>query len=249
MAYHVVISQFEGPLDLLLHLITEAQIDIRDLFIYPIVEQFLETFSQMGVDDMDRASEFLAMAARLVEIKSRKLLPAEDEEELTEALEDEAQLVRQLEELRRFRQAREVLTEMEKEAGRIYYRLPDERFTHERFQADAMSLEALLEAFNRIRSRLERTEEPAEPDAEVERDRFTIEERRLFLAKKLLPGKPLLFSTLFGRRVTRAEIVSTFVVLLELVWEGRIAARQEGEDVLLLPLNIKAKDIMSEELS
>lgn len=245
MAYHVVISQFEGPLDLLLHLITEAQIDIRDLFISPIVEQYLDTISQLGAEDMDRSSEFLAMAARLIEIKSRKLLPAEDEEVLTEAQEDEAQLLRQLEELRRFRQAQETLSEMEKEAGHIYYRLPDEQFSQERFEADAMSLTALMEAFTRIRSRLERTETPMEPDAEVERDRFTVQERRLFLTEKLLPGKPLCFSGLFGSRVTRAEIIATFIVLLEMVREGRISARQEGEDVILSPLSVNT----SEELS
>ena len=100
MAYHVSIDLFEGPLDLLLHLVGEARIDIRDIFVSQIVEQYMEYMADLGAEDMDRASEFLAMAARLLEIKSRRLLPSATQEELEEVEQEEETLIRQLEQMK-----------------------------------------------------------------------------------------------------------------------------------------------------
>ena len=103
MAYHVYLDLFEGPLDLLLFLIGKAHIDIKDIFISKVTSQYLEFVALLEDEDMDRASEFIQMAARLLEIKSRKLLPklriAEQEEEPEEVL------IRQLEEYRRLKLA------------------------------------------------------------------------------------------------------------------------------------------------
>ena len=96
MSYEVKLSRFEGPLDLLLHLIEQAEVDIKDIFISEITSQYLEYMSQIDELDMDTASEFLTMAATLVYIKSRSLLPRPPKEN-TEEEEDPAEaLIRQL---------------------------------------------------------------------------------------------------------------------------------------------------------
>ncbi|MBQ3132506.1 MAG: segregation/condensation protein A, partial [Clostridia bacterium] len=101
MSYEVKLSRFEGPLDLLLHLIEQAEVDIKDIFISEITSQYLEYMNQIEELDMDTASEFLTMAATLVYIKSRSLLPRPPKE-TTEEEEDPAEaLIRQLREYRR----------------------------------------------------------------------------------------------------------------------------------------------------
>ncbi len=103
MAYVVSLKQFEGPLDLLLHLITRAKVDIKDIFVSEITEQYLASLDGIDELDMDSASEFLQMAATLVEIKSRALLPKPPEPEDPEEESPEEALIRQLEEYKKFK--------------------------------------------------------------------------------------------------------------------------------------------------
>jgi len=97
MAYVVTLSQFEGPLDLLLHLITRAKVDIKDIFVSEITEQYLASLEGIDELDMDVASEFLTMAATLLEIKSRALLPRPPKEEEEGEESPEQALIRRLE--------------------------------------------------------------------------------------------------------------------------------------------------------
>ena len=129
-AYHVSLDSFEGPMDLLLHLISQARIEIREIFVSPIIDQYLDFMEQMPVEHMERTSEFVAMAARLLEIKSRWLLPKPAvQEEDPDQLEND--LIRQLELYRQYKQASGLLRQKQQQAELVFYRLPEERYQEE----------------------------------------------------------------------------------------------------------------------
>ena len=116
MPYVVSLRQFDGPLDLLLTLITNAKVDIQDIFVSEITEQYLESMKLVGELDMDSASEFLQMAATLLEIKSRAMLPRPPKPEEEGELSPEEELIRRLEEYRQFKEISGRLQELEKQA-------------------------------------------------------------------------------------------------------------------------------------
>ena len=125
MAYEVHLKEFDGPLDLLLHLIEQAKVDIKDIFISEITNQYLSLMEELDELDMDTASEFLTMAATLVYIKSRSLLP-KPPKEAEEEEDPEETLVRQLKEYKLFKQAGEKLNELSAGMRGVFSRLPEE---------------------------------------------------------------------------------------------------------------------------
>ena len=174
MAYVVQLKDFEGPLDLLLHLISRAKVNIRDIFVSEITEQYLQSIEDLSGLDMDAASEFLQMAATLLEIKSRALLPkppkTEDEEDPQEVL------MRRLEEYKRIKEAGKTLRIYEAEAQEMVTRLPLEMVTEARIELSQMSLESLQAAFLNVLLRAERSDAAVSPMRQIERDTFTIGE-------------------------------------------------------------------------
>lgn len=229
MAYHVSIDLFEGPLDLLLHLVGQARIDIRDIFVSQIVEQYLAFMEQLPTQDMERATEFLTMAAQLLEIKSRRLLPGATQEELEEAELQEEELIRQLEEIQQYRQVTETLAQMKETAALMYTRLADERYQDERIQAKDMTLEALTRAFLRLQERLQEDRQSV-PAQQVHRDVFTVKEKLLDIRRRLLRTERLDFMSLLMPQTTREEVVVTFMAILELVKDGTLFAWQDTPD-------------------
>ena len=161
MAYVVQLKDFEGPLDLLLHLISRAKVNIRDIFVSEITEQYLQSIEDLSGLDMDAASEFLQMAATLLEIKSRALLPkppkTEDEEDPQEVL------MRRLEEYKRIKEAGKTLRIYEAEAQEMVTRLPLEMVTEARIELSQMSLESLQAAFLNVLLRAERSDATPSP--------------------------------------------------------------------------------------
>ena len=142
--YHVRLENFEGPLDLLLHLIKEAKMDIAEVRLSEITEQYLQYLSEIDSLDMEKASEFIEMAATLLEIKSRKLLPRLDEE-VPEEENPEKKLLRQIEEYKIFKEASEKLREKE-EINRLY-KEPEPSANKFKIVLKDMALENLLDAF------------------------------------------------------------------------------------------------------
>ena len=162
MAYVVQLKDFEGPLDLLLHLIGRAKVRIEDIFVSEITEQYLASVQDLSGLDMDAASEFLQMAATLMEIKSRALLPKppKDEEE-----DPKEELLRRLEEYRQIKEASKALRIYEAEAAEMVARLPMEIVTDARVELGSLSLRALQEALLRVLLRAEQGPRPAAPGA------------------------------------------------------------------------------------
>lgn len=218
------INQFEGPLDLLLSLISKAEIRIEDIFISDITEQYLQMMQGLDMD-MEAASEFLAMAATLLEIKSRSLLPKPPP--LTEEEDPEEALIRRLKDYRLFKAAGNGLQALgEKNAGR-YYKLPEELHFSEKLELEKMTMQQLLDAFSEAMNRYVQKKLPPAV-REIRRDLFTIKDKVQHIRRRLSAARSLTFGGLFEENATRGEIVVTFIALLEL-WKNRFVRLTQAD--------------------
>ena len=237
MAYVVTLSQFEGPLDLLLHLISRAKVDIKDIFVSEITEQYLASLDGIDELDMDVASEFLTMAAMLLEIKSRALLPRPPKEEAEGEESPEQALIRRLEEYKLYKESAGQMKEFEKAAMQVFSKLPEEYpLPPQPVELTGLSLDGLVRALERIIARQTQADEPGRVFRAITRDKFTIEQCTFNLTARLKKG-PVLFTDMLSDQVTRDEIVSYFMAMLELIKIGRLHAKQEQtfDDILILP--------------
>ena len=237
MAYVIQLKQFEGPLDLLLHLISRAKVDIKDIFVSEITEQYLASLHGLDELDMDVASEFLTMAATLLEIKSRALLPRPPQPEDEEGETPEQELIRRLEEYKLYKESAGRMKEFEQAAMKVFSKLPEEYpLPPQPVELTGLSLEGLVRAMERILARQAQVDEPGRVFRAITRDRFTIEQCVFNLTARLRKG-PVLFTDMLSPEVTRDEIVTYFMAMLELLKLGRLRARQERayDDILILP--------------
>lgn len=237
MAYVVSLKQFEGPLDLLLHLISKAKVDIKDIFISEITEQYLASLEGIDELDMDVASEFLTMAATLLEIKSRALLPRPPSPEEEGEETPEQALIRRLEEYKLYKESAGQMKEFEKAAFQVFSKLPEEYpLPPQPVELTGLSLDGLVRALERIIARQTQAEDPGRVFRAITRDKFTIEQCVFNLTSRLRKG-PVLFTDMLSSHVTRDEIVSYFMAMLELLKMGRLHAQQEQafDDILILP--------------
>ena len=237
MAYIIQLKQFEGPLDLLLHLISRAKVDIKDIFVSEITEQYLASLHGLDELDMDVASEFLTMAATLLEIKSRALLPRPPQPEDEEGETPEQALIRRLEEYKLYKESAGRMKEFEQAAMKVFSKLPEEYpLPPQPVELTGLSLEGLVRAMERILARQAQVDEPGRVFRAITRDRFTIEQCVFNLTARLRKG-PVLFTDMLSPEVTRDEIVTYFMAMLELLKLGRLRARQERayDDILILP--------------
>jgi segregation and condensation protein A len=230
----VQLEIFEGPLDLLLHLIKKNEVSITDIPIAAITEQYLATLELMQSLSLDLAGEFLVMAATLIHIKSRMLLPAgedeaQDEEEGGDPREE---LVRRLLEYQRFKEAaaeleqREILTrDVFVRSGASAEETPVPTFRE-------ASVFELLSALRRVLERL-----PQNDAHEVTLEKITVREKMTVVLDALRAGGDVLFETLFNEVKTRMEIVVTFLAMLELVKVRAIRIVQEelGGPIVIQP--------------
>ena len=224
--YSVKLEGFEGPLDLLLHLIQKEEMDIYDIQIAHITDRYLEYVNLMEQLDLDVASEFLVMAATLLHIKSQSILP-----QLTlnaeHPIRDQEQLVKQLLEYKRFKEASKVLDVYAERQTWVYNRSPnlhaDLDGTRE-FEIKA-TLFDLLTAFKTINDRV------AEVDAEelyetVEEETITVEDKIAFIERQLEIADQLLFEELFPLSSSKTDRIVTFLAILELIRIGTIVTVQ-----------------------
>lgn len=228
MPYVVSLKQFDGPLDLLLTLISKAQVDIQDIFVSEITEQYLESMSLVDELDMDSASEFLQMAATLVEIKSRALLPKPPKPEDENELSPEEALIRQLTEYKQFKELSQRMHQLEEEAKALMMKLPEEfPLPPPTVELTGLTLERLSRAFLRVLARAEAEEADAVlASREIRRDTFTISGCMSRIQRRLRKGS-FAFSELFDDSMTRSELITMFLALLELVKLSRVKAAQE----------------------
>ncbi len=227
MAYIVSLKEFDGPLDLLLTLISNAKIDIHDIFVSQITEQYLETMSLVDELDMDSASEFLQMAATLLEIKSRAMLPKPPKPEDPEELSPEEALIRQLEEYRQFKEVSSRMKQLEEEARALLTKLPEEYpLPPPNIEITGLTLEKLIRAYRKVLERAERAEaDDRMASREIRRDNFTVAGCMARISRSVRRGG-CRFSELFGEDFTRQEVVTMFLALLELIKLNRLHVQQ-----------------------
>jgi len=248
MAYHVQLKEFEGPLDLLLHLISRAKINIRDVFVSEITEQYLASMEDISSLDMDTASEFLAMAATLLEIKSRALLPRPPKIEEGEESPEEA-LIRRLAEYAALKEGVDQMHAFEQAASRMFSKLPEEiPLPPPVFELKNLTLDGLIAAMRRVLDRISQ-DPPPEPEVrEIQRDRISVQACMFSVVAKLRKG-PCQFDDLFSERPARDEVVTLFMAILELLKLGRLCIEQEGTfgHIILRENNETRKGIHGED--
>lgn len=223
------LKDFDGPLDLLLTLIGKAQIDIREIFVSEITDQYLDIVRQAPDLNMDEASDFLLMAATLLEIKSRALLPRPPKNE--DEPDPEEELIRRLEEYKRFRETAESMKQFEAAARNVFTKLPEEYpLPPKEVELTGLTLQGLQEAFLRILQRTPRLEDDPERNhyapRNIRRDVHTVQDCMLTLLRRIRQKRRLRFEEVFSDAPTREEVVTYFLAILELLKLGQMHARQ-----------------------
>lgn len=224
--YRFKLDNFEGPLDLLLHLIKEAKLDIATVRLAEITEQYLEYMQDIKNVDMDKASEFITVAATLIEIKSKSILPVEQEEELDEES-DEAMLLRRLKEYEVFKETSKKLKEIED--VNKFYRAPGKETEKVKVIIKDMVLDQLLDAFAKLLTREElRKAVQNEQPKKIVKDRFTVAEKIISIRNYAKEHKRFEFEELFDEDMTKSELINTFLALLELLKLQTVKVLQKG---------------------
>ena len=204
---------FEGPLDLLLHLIKESNLSIMEVKISEITDQYMKYMEGISELDMEETTAFLDMASRLLEIKSRSLLPVENIENDEEELDPETQLKIQLQEYQLFKEAGGELHNIEN--VNRFYKQPDKSVGDTRIVFNQFNLDKLLDAFAFILMRTKDRDNPQEK--KISRDRWTVADKIAFLTNILKDNKEINFFSLFDESYSKLEVITVFMAILELL--------------------------------
>ena len=235
MPIPVKLQVFEGPLDLLLHLIDKNKIDIYDIPIVEITDQYLDYVRQMDHEDMDVTSEFMVMAATLIDIKCRMLLPKEETEEGEEE-DPREELVRQLLEYKEYKAKAVQLRECMDEAGELVTRpqiLPDEvKAFRPKAEPDEllhdMTLDKLHEIFTFVLQRQEDKVDPIRSKfGQIEKEPVSLPDKLDYVEICARKQRKVSFRKLLEKQTSRMQVVVTFLAVLELMKMGKIKAVQD----------------------
>ena len=243
MAIPVKLEVFEGPLDLLLHLIDKNKVDIYDIPIVEITEQYLDYIKQMETEDMNVMSEFLVMAATLIDIKCRMLLPKEVNEEGEEE-DPRAELVEKLLEYKMCKFMSYELKDRMITAEKSFYKRPTlprevndyvEPVDYEQLIGD-MTLAKLQDIFNSVMKRQEDKIDPVRSTfGKIEKDEIDMELKTVYIEDYIRCHRKFSFRKLLEKQNSKMEIIVTFLVILELMKMGRIGIKQENifDDIMI----------------
>ena len=250
MAIPIKLEAFEGPLDLLLHLIEKNKIDIYDIPIVEITEQYLDYIKQMETDDMNVMSEFLVMAATLIDIKCRMLLPKEVDEEGEEE-DPRAELVQKLLEYKLYKYMSLELRDRQVDAAKNLYReqkLPPEvalykpPLDYDQLIGD-MTLSRLHEIFKTIIRRQEEKIDPIRSRyGNIEKEEIDMDVKLLYVEAYAREHRHFSFRRLLEKQASKMEIIVTFLIVLELMKTGRISINQENlfDDIMITWMPVPA---------
>jgi len=207
------LNSFEGPLDLLLHLIKEKKMDIMEVKLADITDQYIHYIQTLKEMNMELATEFLIVASTLIEIKSRSLIPIE-EAEIEDEEDPELKLKLQLQEYQLFKEASEGLKEIENVER--FYKSPDKSVGDPRIVFNQFNLDKMLDAFARILMKAQDREAPP-PPKQIKKDRWTVAEKIAFIKTSLVENKEINFFNLFDDSYSKLEIINVFLAILELL--------------------------------
>lgn len=243
MAIDIKLQVFEGPLDLLLHLIEKNQVNIYDIPIVTITEQYLECIEEMQAQDLDVMSEFLVMAATLISIKAKMLLP-KDEVEEEEEEDPRAELVRRLLEYKMYKYAATELKDMEMDASYALYKQPTIPKEVEEFKedidpaelCDGITLSRLNEIFRMVmKKQVDKIDPIRSKFGTIEKEEISIEDKMDTIRQEVRGLKGISFRTLLEMQATKMNIIVTFMAILELIKVGAITVRQDDlfDDIVI----------------
>ena len=248
MAISVKLEVFEGPLDLLLHLIDKNKIDVYDIPIAEITEQYLDYIRKMPTEDMNVMSEFLVMAATLLDIKCKMLLPREVNEEGEEE-DPRAELVERLLEYKMYKYMAYELKDRQMDAGQVLYRvknLPKEvasyrpPLNYEELLGD-LTLNKREDIFQSMLKRQEDKIDPVRSNfGKIEKDEIDMDAKMVYIEDYVRSHRTFSFRSLLEKQHSKVEIIVTFMVILEMMKLGRIGIIQEN---LFDDIQITVKDV------
>ena len=236
MELNVKLPVFEGPLDLLLHLLEKNKVTIYDIPIVSITSQYLDYIAAMQQEDLDVMSEFLVMAATLLDIKSRMLLPPEEKEEEEEE-DPRSELVRRLLEYKMYKCMSLELKDRQMDAEHILYKEPtipkEVREYEEPVDLDELlgdlNLSRLQEIFQSIvKKQVDRIDPVRSKFGRIEKEEIPLEDKMDQVAAYAAGHRKFSFRTLLSAQKSRSEIIVTFLAILELMKLGRITISQES---------------------
>ena len=224
----LLIGDFEGPLDLLLHLIKKSKMEIFDIEISEITNQYLNYIKSMTDMNLDIASEYLVMASELIEMKSKKLLPKSEEKEEDEEVEDpEVVLKRRLVEYQKYKDSTNVFRDLEKNRSSYYTKAPEslKKYSLEKLENDgSVDVYDLLDAFQKL---LERQEFSKPKNTKIARKELSVKERIVKIRDILKVNKRVNFVELFDD-FSKPYVVVTFLSVLEMVKSREINIKQDN---------------------
>ena len=257
MGIQVKLEAFDGPLDLLLHLIEKNKVDIFDIPIVLITEQYLEYVSNMDTKDMDVMSECLVMAATLVKIKSKMLLPAEETEEEEE--EDPRQeLVERLLEYKMYKYASFELKDRQVDAGKVFFKGPSipedvknykEEVDYDELLSD-ITLTKLKSIFDSVmQKQVDKIDPIRSSFGEIEKEEINIEDHMIFLEEYAMLHGTFSFRQVLENGKGKSYIIVTFLGILEMMKTGKITIEQEDlfDDILITYQPAKKQDKQEEK--
>ncbi len=227
MEYAVKIDAFEGPLDLLLHLIKESKVDIWDIKIVDITDQYLSYIQSMEQLNLNIASEYLVMASELMEMKSKLLLPRHQEENDEEEMDPREVLIQRLIEYQKYKEMTKSFKELEEVRHEFYTKAPEnlKEFVEQgTIVSGDVTLDDLMKAFQKFIQR-KKLEQPLATT--VTKREITVEERRTSIRKILQEKKKVDFFDLF-EAITKEYIVVTFLAVLEMAKKRELTIYQEN---------------------
>ena len=236
MEMNVKLQVFEGPLDLLLHLLDKNKVNIYDIPIVEITNQYMEYIAEMKRQDLNILSEFLVMAATLIDIKSRMLLPATNEEDEEEE-DPRNELVQQLLEYKMYKCMAYELKDLQMDAARVMYKeptIPDEVLAYEEpINMEELISDVTLAKLNEIfksimKKQVDRIDPVRSKFGKIQKEEVSLEEKMEFLENYAMQNKHFSFRNLLESQCSKVEIIVTFLAILELMKMGKIFISQEN---------------------
>lgn len=230
------LEKFEGPLDLLLHLIEKDKINIYDIPISDITKQYMDYINEMKLNDLELCSEFLVMAATLIDIKAKLLLPKEIDEETGEEIDPRAELVERLLEHKKYKQLAAEISRLEEEASYFMYKeptIPKEVLKYQKpVDLDKLLKDVNMELLNKIYREVllkqeERVDKERSKFGTIKREKVSLEEKIGSVLNYINKQKKFSFRSLLKKTSSKTELVVTFLAILELMKVGRINLKQE----------------------
>ena len=243
MELEVKLEVFEGPLDLLLHLIEKNKVDIYDIPIVEITRQYLEYVSKLAEENLDLASEFLVMASTLIDIKCKMLLPKEVDED-GEEIDPRADLVQKLIEYKMYKYAAIELKDMQLYAGKSLYKEPTIPEEVAKYQPPVdldeilkdVDLNKLKEIFDTvIKRQIDKIDPVRSKFGKIEMEEVSLTDKITYVKKVAVKKNKCSFKQLLENQTSKMEVIVTFLAVLELIKVGEINVSQEKtfDDIII----------------